>query len=189
MLRLFFFPLPCTPFPLPYNQHWFDYSAWRRSFFVISLHKCLRSIKETQREQTDRRDILMPKWPLSFSIYRLKALLCFLQLVLTLPSLSIILCFCLLGLQGTSFFFFFLTMDKKTFGKYTVRGFTKDSVRLVSNTSILVCIKIKPTTVVAVNQLCNDICYSVVRCVNLDSQPCLPAINLKYSQYITTDKI
>lgn len=63
ILRFFFLFLPCTPSSHPYNQQWFDYSAWWRSFFVISLHKCLRSIKEMQREQTDRRDILMPKWP------------------------------------------------------------------------------------------------------------------------------
>lgn len=84
----------------PYNQQWFDYSAWLRSFFVISLHKCLRSIKETQTEQTDRGDILMLKWPLPFSIYRLKALLCFLRLLLILPSLTIIplhLSVCALG--------------------------------------------------------------------------------------------
>lgn len=88
-------PPPPPPSPLlfrvkPYNQQWFDYSAWLRSFFVISLHKCLRSITETQTEQTDRGDILMLKWPLPFSIYRLKALLCFLRLLLILLSLAII---------------------------------------------------------------------------------------------------
>lgn len=88
-------PPPAPPSPSlfrvkPYNQRWFDYSAWLRSFFVISLHKCLRSITETQTEQTDRGDILMLKWPLPFSIYRLKALLCFLRLLLILLSLAVI---------------------------------------------------------------------------------------------------
>lgn len=55
--------------------------------FVISLHKCLRSISETQTAETDRGEILMLKWPLPFSIYRLKALLCFprLQLAIIIP--------------------------------------------------------------------------------------------------------
>lgn len=66
--------LPCLFRVEPYNQQWFDYSAYLRPLF-ISLHKCLRSIKETQKEQTDSGDVLMLKWPLPLSIYRLKALL------------------------------------------------------------------------------------------------------------------